>query len=333
MIHYSDLFKKVFINNREFVHLRIITGYCSPNMVKLLSDLNSESSIEIFIGMALEGISYQEHSEYLDIMSKSNGKIKIYYKTKRPLNHMKLYCFSFLNNAQISYLGSANLTQNGFIKNQEILTNIDGNFDKIFELILRDSKLCNEEDIGNYIKFYNQVYENEIFYPLQEEEDNDFVNEDFSIFSNDRQFQNPSIKIPSNLKLSRLYNYYQIKIPILIPDRQQSKSRSINAWVRNQVPYLTDYNSQSFYKFFPINERFKIITDLDEELIGYINGSEDNKLLTSPNIYDYLKFRLGINENRIIEYSDILDYGNNEIYIHSDNENQFYFYFFNMLSR
>ncbi|MGY4105530.1 restriction endonuclease PLD domain-containing protein [Ignavigranum ruoffiae] len=313
----NNLFNSLFIQNQDALQCNIITGYASPNMIYKILNKTNINQLNVYIGMALEGISIEDHHNFQRLADKYKNRIHIYYKTTYPLNHMKLYEFVLDNKNRKCYAGSANLTQNGFKRNQELLVDFDDNTDLYINEIKMNSMNCLSENIGDYITFYLNE-------PFKDKELSEVTLDQEKL----PQYINRYYKSEQYEFLRRVPNYYQIKIPVLMTDKYQAKTRGINAWVRGQFPYLSEYNTYSFHSYFPLNKKFKIITDFGEELYGFIDGYETDKLHIYPNVYEYLRNRLGIREHRVISYEDIIQVGSNNILVYKENDEMYYFNFF-----
>src|SRR5699024_4618550 len=113
------LYNKILVNNfKRYKSIRVISGYASPTMVRRVIKSFPDVHILLYIGMTQEGISEQNHQDYLQITA-SYPNIQIYYQYKGSLNHIKL--IEFYNDTDCKvYVGSANFTENGYLNQKEL---------------------------------------------------------------------------------------------------------------------------------------------------------------------------------------------------------------------
>ena len=110
----SDLYERIMqANADEFDCLRVITGYSSGDFIKkVLSDFPN-LNIELYLGMARQGVSIRDHDYYQSITQK--GVVKVCYVTDKPMIHQKVMEF-YNSRDRIGYVGSANFSFNGFFE-------------------------------------------------------------------------------------------------------------------------------------------------------------------------------------------------------------------------
>lgn len=151
---YEDLYNNIIAENAEkHSKLRIITGYSSGNFVnRVLSDFPN-LSIEMYVGMALQGVSQRDHDLYRKISD--NGMGEIYYVDRLPMVHQKILEFYDGQEAQnIGFVGSANFSYSGFMKQREVMASIDEPLNDLFGLVRKQSGLCLSNTLRN-IPFMN----------------------------------------------------------------------------------------------------------------------------------------------------------------------------------
>lgn len=302
MYYINNLYQEVFRRNaKSSVELNIIAGYASSNLLQQFHEEFPNLRINLYIGMALEGISHKDHLRYIELVKDSQRSLNIFYKNEYPLNHIKLYDFELQNKQHIVFIGSANFSDAGLKYNQEILTETSDDFASLFRDIHNSSISCDNDDVEKYIRFY-----------LEEEESIDVVKEPEEI--NDVHHTSPTIMeepmthIPYKKRMIRRSNRaseVDFRIPIILDNDFSPDNRGVNAWVRDKYPYLTQSNSFPFSKTFPLDQEFIIITDTGEKFHGWLNSINDNQMYISPSIYEYLRRILNINERRPINLNDL----------------------------
>lgn len=318
---YENIISK---NASDSTSLAVISGYTSPSILRrIISDFPT-LKITLYIGMALEGISIHDHSEYMQLME-NNPQLTVYYKIKYPLNHMKIYQFATNDHATKKFVGSANLSNAGFEYNQEILLQTDSDFTHLFKETHLKSMLCTDEKIKQHILFYDD--EKAVNIPsstpvvLKDDDQTDEktnqggIKETYALY---KKFAIRSMKYASEADFI---------IPILLENDVFQMDKGINAWVRNQTPHLRQSPKYPFRQYFPINTEFNILTESGENLVGKLSKGKTTQLEIYPSIYEYLKRKLSLQEHRPIEYADLLQFDMVEIWGIKMDENQYYFDF------
>ena len=164
MIH-KDLYKEVLIKpGAEGADtLKIISGYATPAMAfHHLEDLKKrliDVRISLLIGMCpFEGIPSINHKGFLNIRDSNYAQNfscgYIYYP---PPVHTKLYIWYKDDKLYKSFIGSANYTQNAFLKNQrEAMAEVCGeDISAYFNLVERDSIYCDNQEVVNFVRICN----------------------------------------------------------------------------------------------------------------------------------------------------------------------------------
>lgn len=329
---YFNILKK---NAQDAIALNIISGYASPRIVEQVINDFPNLKIRLFIGMALEGISRTDHDSYTKLMDK-HSQLKIYYKIQYPLTHIKLYQFEMPDDRNVSYVGSANFSKAGFDHNQEILVKSEYNFTELFKEVLEGSLLCDEDTIFKYIIFYTE--ENDILmadpgegYTIGNENIDKGTKDKGNLKYNSRSTDYIKYK---NMRISRFKFAADadFKIPIMIEKDSFQDNKGINAWVRNQAPYLRQSNKYPFNQYFPLEEEFKILTDSGEVFTGQLTRGRSTQLELYPNIYGYIRSKLSLNEHRPIKYEDLMKSNLLEIW-GSEIEKGIYYFDFRQASK
>lgn len=325
MYFIDNLYENIFERNLPRTsELNIISGYASPQILYKTIKKYPNIRMNLFIGMALEGISYDDHKMYI-ALTKLCPTLKIYYKVNYPLNHIKLYSFFMNDNSTKNYIGSANFSEAGLLHNEELIIESSDNFQKLFKKIELKSLPINHEDIKKYITFYDK--DNNLI--DIDEEDTEELSETSKVLDPSEENKNAPYTPPRKRLIRRFKYAHQadLKIPIILQENIQPNNRGINAWMRQQIPYLEQSTNYIFSRYFPLDTEFDIITDLEESLKGKINSVNDNRMMISPNIYEYLRRRLNLYEHREITIGDLVKYGTEEIWVEKLKDKQYFFDF------
>jgi hypothetical protein len=105
------------------------------------------------------------------------------------------------------------------------------------------------------------------------------------------------------------------------------EDKGINAWVRNQIPYLRQSNKFPFTEYFPLETEFKILTDTKEIFTGKLTQGKPTQMELYPNVYEYLRNKLSLNEHSPINYKDLMQNNLLEIWGSELEDGSYYFDF------
>lgn len=146
---YDDLYTNIIAKNAEkHSKLRVITGYSSGNFVNHVLDDFPNLKIEMYVGMALQGISKRDHELYRKISD--NGMGEIYYVDRLPMVHQKILEFYDGQEAQnIGFVGSANFSYSGFMKQREVMASTVESLNDLFGYVKKQSGLCLSDGLQN----------------------------------------------------------------------------------------------------------------------------------------------------------------------------------------
>ncbi|WP_461202528.1 phospholipase D family protein [Enterococcus sp. N342-3-1-2] len=313
----TNLYENVIIKNAKLSNkLRIISGYGSAKFAKKVMNDFPHLSIDLFLGMSLQGISKENHSEFIALMT-LNDKFQVFYQIENPVTHIKLY--QFLNDDKViaTFCGSANFTSHGFIEWHEMLTITEENVSGLIENQQNISLLANNSFIEDYILFYDENILN-----IDANTVNSFETDNSIIKNIETRTQTKKI---TNNKLfwSRLNrsSLEEIKIPILY---ENSKLYApVNAKFFNSIGYLMQPNGVSFEKFFPIGESLQFLTDDGIVLQGEVPIGKSRRLYFHREIYDYIFSRLNISENKPLVWEQLLNYGRTDIVVYKEDNKHY----------
>lgn len=291
----TNLYEAIIGTNSNAEKMRVISGYASPVFLRRVKRDYPSMKIELFIGMSQKGINKKNHDEYIGICKDFND-IDVYYQVSGNYTHRKIVEFNYINRQKV-YIGSANFTENGFIKQKELMVNIHYNVNDLFVLQKEMSVKCQDERVPDLIPLYNEDLNSNV----ESEEEVDNTQEDLK-----SHLINGSIQRHANYQ----DNTFDIEIVFDSKFDPHWESNGINAWTDNKVPYLLQTPKQFFDTIFPRDSIFKIITN---EFIfeARLQGDFYRELvILNGNIYEYVREKIGLIERRPITREDLLEYGN-----------------------
>ena len=79
------------VNAKHFNQLQVITGYTSGDFLNQVSHDFPKLNVDVYVGMALQGIAKENHEAYIKLTRK--GRIKVHYLVEKPLVHQKVLLF------------------------------------------------------------------------------------------------------------------------------------------------------------------------------------------------------------------------------------------------
>lgn len=318
-LYTTNLYERLIETNApHFCELRVMSGYGSPTFFEKIATRYKNLKIKIYIGMTFQGISKKSHKFYIKLM-RENPNIEVFYQIKGIQSHIKLIEFK-KKNLRKAYMGSANFTENGFINQRELMTEVNDETDTLFNSQEIVSLKANSTSIHNYITFFDEESQLE----HNEECNIESVNDNYSentienVNTPKKINQNKNEKLVNKNKLMDFRSetnylfYKKFDIEIVLDEKKNPRclDSGINSWINGKDPVLTQTPKLSFAKLFPIEKTFEILTVEGEKykakLTGKFNG--DLKLLDA-NFYDYIKKLIGLKERRAISRQDLLDFG------------------------
>ena len=299
MIEYNDLYSNLFCDlARSHEKIEIISGYASPTFFKSVLDEFPHLKITLYIGMSDEGISINSHLKYKEIQGESNAFI--YYQTNKlnsaKPNHIKAYRFS-KGNSQRIFVGSANFTENGFINNREILTEISNDLSELFEEQKTNSILCSDPNITDYINFTvsevhnSREFGQDEFPPVELAELGD---QKFIYTRESNGVRNRLYSCRQNID-KKYHKYFKVNIALNASSNNRWRSTGINGALTGEESLLKYSLDGKLYDLFPKNQVITIYTEDDKILKAKLVSDFDLDLtLIDETWYDYTVSRLGI---------------------------------------
>jgi len=314
MIFRSKLYNDVIEKNAlQTKRLKILSGYASAGFLERVVKQFPHLKIELYIGMAKQGITFKDHSKYTSLC-RNNSLIKVYYQIYEPNNHMKIYQFE--NEMEtINYIGSANFSENGFIKQKEILNSLSTNLQCIFDEQVEVSLSCIDENILDYITLIDEekivhekdtiLHEPNTTYTLGSKSSSNFIK--------NRSF------LKSKIDLS-MYEKFDVLIVQPAEHNPRWASSTINAGFIDREGYVRQNNTWNFQNVFPSNKEFKIYFE-SKCITSYLGGAFGARLyFKNFDLYEYLHTELSLKEERSISFEDLVASGFERLYFTRINE-------------
>ncbi|RAI79981.1 NgoFVII family restriction endonuclease [Macrococcoides caseolyticum subsp. hominis] len=321
----NNLFEEIIEKNIfDTQELNIISGYASANFLEKVLSMNSHLKINLYIGMALDGISHYNHDKYR-ALSDSNKNINVYYLVNHPFNHMKIYEF-LKENEKVVYSGSANFSENGFFKNIENLFEVEYKLDECIDNL--NYMHCLDEKIERYVPLVNMEYEDLLYSKhVKSLNGNRKEEQNFIQKANRKEHQ----KILLKIKNSKRYMYEdKICFDILLENDSLWNTRGINSGFNQSNSGVFISNNKNRIKDFFNNreDTFFVHTKYNERYTAHLTKDSRRGLeLLDGSLYDFIRRELKLAEVRPISYNDLLDAGSTKVTIvkiDEDNYSMFY---------
>ncbi|WP_323707118.1 phospholipase D family protein [Mammaliicoccus vitulinus] len=260
----DNLYQTIILKNCDsYNKLKIISGYASPTFLeKVLNDV-SNVFIELYIGMAQEGISYSSHKKYQELCFKYK-KLQVFYQKNGKPTHIKIYQFYGVFSSD-TYIGSANFSENGFMNNNELLIQSNEDFSILFNHQFKRSISCTDVDVEKYIKFYKENLEDinaSEYSPSEKHYGNENIVEEYT--KNNEELDN---NISFNNKITNFNKNFGIKVTSngttlpIVTDKNANQlwnKTGINSVLTNKKSHLIKSNMHSLKEEFQ-SEEFKVI--------------------------------------------------------------------------
>lgn len=324
MLITNNLYEKILLEpiSRGYTDLKIVSGYASAPMVShhfetIEKNKLEINSIELIVGMAPnDGINISDYQGFIEnkrTFYKNQFDCKYIYTP--PSVHSKLYIWGNVEGDVEAYVGSANYTQNAFIRkgNEEILSLCDGK---------------------TALDYYYGLDARTIYCDHSE------VREEFLIYSKEDMLRNSkrkqdelnkgNSKVATTIGSSVILSLVSQRAGGVVPERSGLNWGQRSGRDKNQA-YLSIPSSIYRTDFFPpIGETFSLITDDDKTLIC-VRAQENGKAIhsTQNNSYmgEYFRNRLGLASGEFVIKEHLLEYGRTDVEITKIDEDTYYLNF------
>ncbi|MBS4196451.1 restriction endonuclease PLD domain-containing protein [Lederbergia citri] len=285
-------------------HLSVVTGYASAPFILELLQKYKDLRLEVIVGMAKQDpIDVWTHKEFKRMVEKYDRLSIKYFVGERPIHSKIYYWYPTLDLPELIFVGSANLTRNGFINFQEVLAEVEMD-NPMRRLQEKELVECIKENVEQYLTF---SYAND-----QEEIDTNLL----KTMAKGKEFV--------DLPLTELNS----------KDRKVHKKSGLNWGQRkgrnkNQayIPVPLKIHKE-MPDFFPArSERFTLLTD-DAESFVCVMAQDNAKAIESS--YDnslighYFRKRLGLEPGAEVKIEHLDEYGRDAVRIYKINTETYY---------
>lgn len=295
-----DLYESILAKNgKNSRRLRVIAGYASSGFLRRVKKDFPELEIELYIGMYKDGISLNDHHEFMNLCSEFND-VSVFYQVREKPTHIKLIEFSSDYSSKV-YVGSANFSDNGFFKHKELMINIYYDASSLFDIQLSKSLKCDNKNIRDFIKFYlDNNSDKKTVIVDDDKTPHETLKEDV---------KNYMYRYSTGGEPIELNNSFKLELVLEEEYNPHWEKTGINAWTNGKTPHLLQTPKDFFDKIFPVGKVFKIVTDefvFEAELGGDFNRE---LVFLNGDIYEYIRGKIGLKEKRAISRKDLVEYG------------------------
>lgn len=119
----EEILEKPAQSNDELI---ILSGYGSAKFLREVNEKLPGIKLTLIIGMASQGITKIDYEEYLSLCQEFDN-ITVKFQLEKPATHMKVYQWVNQGEPTECYIGSANFSYSGFLKNNEIMSKLEHN--------------------------------------------------------------------------------------------------------------------------------------------------------------------------------------------------------------
>lgn len=316
----TNLYDRIIVSHAKVSsRLKVISGYASSTFLKRVIEEFPSLKIDLYIGMTHQGVSKKDHEMYCE-WTRDNGQVKVYYQTTLIPNHMKILMFEVGALKRI-FLGSANFSENGFLYQQEIMTEVETNLDALYIQQHANSIICIHPQVDKYVTFFEVDYVSQAF---GEQEILERIEE--IKLDEDEQNLQQYLQFKSTLEASTTNSFSKdFSIEVVLPKSGNPHwaSNGVNAWRQNKQPHLLQTNKVKFNNYFPSEQMFDIYADDGVKLKAKVTGKFNSRQLSveNVNLYEYVCKRIGLNNGAPISYENLLAYGRtNMVFNRIDNK-------------
>ncbi|MBH0230068.1 restriction endonuclease PLD domain-containing protein [Halobacillus yeomjeoni] len=302
----SNFFQEIIAHpyNEGRRRLEVISGYSSPSFLFNLLSSFDELQIDLTIGMAKEdSISSWNHIQYQDLVHEFSDRLTVKYYYGEPPVHSKIYYWDGdLANPEIAFIGSGNLTRNGFSNYNEVFSSVNPD-DIRAAMEYADVIDCTDDDVNDIIGF---------------------------------GYSNGGREIDTSAVGRIVQNHPRVDLMLTeTHDSRQVHSRSGLNWghregrERNQayIPAPRRVHTSNPGFFPPRRQVFNIITD-DGESFACVMAQENSKAIES--CYDnsiigrYFRRRLGLSDGEFITIDHLDSYGRSFVTLYKIDEETYF---------
>ena len=290
--------------------LYIVSGYASAGMADqhirevqgLLKSRKSPVQVNLIVGMtAKDGIQESAHLGFVSLMDKTmKGVFTCGYIPEPPPIHAKVYAWFRGDKPVAGHVGSANYTQQGFLRNQREVMALGDPVELrgYYQNAAKMSCLCTHQDVQGLIK---------------KDDRSAFAGEDVVVAAPAEEkvtvdFLDGKDELPARSSL----NWGQ---------RPEHKREPNQAY----IPLTAKIYRSGFFP--PLKEHFTLHTD-DGQVIICVRGQTNGKAILSTEnnsiMGEYFRRRLGVKLGAPVVRADLEKYGRTDVVIHKIDDDNYY---------
>jgi HKD family nuclease len=326
----SNLFEEVLIKpvNEGADKLLIVSGYATSAMafhhLEQIKSQDKNIEIQLIVGMAIQdGLSLTNHRGFQQLVEEDFlGQFICSYIFSRPAVHSKVFVWLKKNKPIFAYTGSANYTQNAFIRKQkEVLAECNPEIAlDYFQEQAKNSIYCTHIDAENLVQIFSDKQ----------------IRQKTSVNIDATPEQKEQMQIVAGI--GNLNELESVCISLLAsrgPFNGQLAPRSGLNWGQrpeykrepNQA-YIRVPKTVADLKFFP--ERgvnFTILTD-DNKILTAVIEQDNAKAITTPQnnslIGIYFRNRLDSALDELVPTEKLISYGRTDVCFYKVDDETYY---------
>jgi hypothetical protein len=300
---YTEVVERPYQSGKR--HLIALSGYASAAFIHHLLYTYRDITIDLIIGMARQDpITIWDHNEYINL-TRTTGRLRVRYFNGTPPIHIKALIWSEnQSSTEIAFVGSANLSWNGFRDYQEMMVTADP--EHVREAFPSSDYLmeCTDPDVFEFFKmrYQRKPHDNEID-----------ISAIHSVVRECDKVELPLTQSRDNEVHERAgLNWGQR------PGREPNQ-----AYI--PVPIEVHRNNPNFFP--DRGEEFTMITDDGESFICTIAQSNNKAIETHHDnsiLGKYFRKRLGLDLGSKVHTQDLDRYGRKNVTIYKIDDETFY---------
>ncbi|WP_145232712.1 phospholipase D family protein [Staphylococcus arlettae] len=315
-LYYENLYENIIKESFEkYDVLNVISGYASASFVNLVLNDFPNKEINLYIGMAQQGISKEDHYKFCEIC-KQYPNVNIYYQTEDVPTHIKALEFTNNNNEYKKlYIGSANFSETGFMKHREVMTAVNDSLEVKLREQYKISTSCTNPTILKHINLIDQNHFESGLELLNKNKNKrrkiDKCIEEFNKKNN----------IHFNKHNNGSLEY--LSLPIIIKDTHYDET-SIYQYKSQNFVFHSHLQRKKMVDYFKRNHVFTIKTFINKKTSVELKGTFGKELYFYDfDFYDLVKDVINKPRDQVLTNDDLKEFGSNSFYFKKINDKEF----------
>lgn len=301
-----DLFQKVLLDPATGADtLVVVAGYASPAMVRAhFERLPAGISVELLVGMtSLEGIQRPFHDAFRELEADDlKGRFECRYISRLPAVHSKAYVWLKKGRATVAFIGSANYSQEAFLRRREILVQGDAaDAADYCASLLGDSVSCLAADVESQIRlteFERRQPSHRTPRPIKKLETRKVAVPPFALGAE-------IVKVPLLTRKGAVGGHSGLNW-----SQRPGRARKNEAY----IPIGTKLGQSGFFP--PHGEHFTLVTDdghAIDAVVAQAGGKAIHSFKDNTILGRYFRKRLGLDEDAFVRLVDLIRYGRTDV--------------------